>query len=131
MAKRKPIQRSGTTRTPRLPARKKLLFALAINLALFAGLELALRAGGVTPLANREDPLRGFSGLVTVFERDGDVLRTRRAHSTTFNDQSFLARKPTNGLRIFGLGGSSTFGFPWGAEVAFTDVLGDAVAYLR
>jgi tetratricopeptide (TPR) repeat protein len=114
-----------------LTAWKKALFALAINVTFFVLLELALAAGGVTPLAIREDPLRGFSGLVSVFERDGDVLRTRPANATTFNPQSFLAEKPPNGLRIFGLGGSSTFGFPWGADAAFTQILGEAIARLR
>lgn len=114
-----------------LPLWKKALFALAIQVAFFAALELALAVGGVEPLASREDPLRGFSGLVSVFERDGDVLRVGPGHTTTFNAESFLAEKPPNGLRIFGLGGSSTFGFPWGAEAAFTRVLGEAIAELR
>ena len=46
----------------------------------------------------------------------------------TFNDQSFSAHKKADGLRIFCLGGSSSFGLPWGADTAFTGVLGDVLA---
>ena len=55
--------------------------------------------------------------------------RTRAAsRGSTFNDQSFLATKPADGLRLFCLGGSSSFGFPWGAEAAFTSIVGEALA---
>ena len=64
---------------------------------------------------------------MTVFEKDADRYRTRRANVGTFNDQSFLAEKPAEGLRIFCLGGSSSYGYPWGAEAAFTEILGEAV----
>ena len=65
---------------------------------------------------------------MTVFARDGDVYRTRRGNLDTFNAQSFLAKKPADGFRIFCLGGSSSHGFPWGAEAAFTGIVGDALA---
>ena len=108
---------------------KKLLFAAVAVSVFFALIELALWAAGVDTLIEKEDPFRGFSGLVTVFERDGAVYRTRRATiGSTFNDQSFLAKKPANGLRIFCLGGSSSYGFPWGADAAFTAVLGKLLA---
>lgn len=108
---------------------KKLLFA-TISVGLFYGvLEFTLWLAGVRPLITREDPSRGFSGIVTVFERAGDVYRTRRAAAQqSFNEQSFLAEKPADGLRIFCLGGSSAYGFPWGAEAAFTSVLGELLA---
>ena len=83
----------------------------------------------MTTRIEQEDPFRGFSELVTVFEREGEVYRTRRATvGHTFNDQSFVADKPANGLRIFCLGGSSSFGFPWGAEIAFTNIVGEVLA---
>jgi len=107
---------------------KKLLFATVVCVAFFAVVELTLSAMGMPTLIEREDPFRGFSGLVTVFVRDGEVYRTRPGSLPTFNDQSFLANKPANGLRIFCLGGSSSYGFPWGAEIAFTAILGDALA---
>ena len=105
------------------------LFAAVLYVGSFALLEGVLWLAGVPTQLEREDPFRGFSGLVTVFERQGDVHRTRPANTVhTFNDQSFLAEKPGNGLRIFTLGGSSAFGFPWGAEAAFTRLVGDTLA---
>jgi len=128
------MSRNRSRPTPRKPQRrqlslwKKLLFAAVVCLVFFALVELTLWAMGVVTLIAKEDPFRGFSGLVTAFARDGDVYQTRRSNLDTFNDQSFLAKKPADGFRIFCLGGSSSHGFPWGAEAAFTGIVGDAVA---
>ena len=46
---------------------------------------------------------------------------------SSFNPQQFQLRKPPGGYRVFVLGGSSAFGFPWGASVAFCRILGDAL----
>jgi tetratricopeptide (TPR) repeat protein len=116
----------------RFGTRKSWLFAAVLYVGFFSLLEGALWLAGVPTLLEREDPFRGFSGLVSVFERKGDVYRTRPAGKKhTFNDQQFLAEKPENGLRIFTLGGSSAFGFPWGAEAAFTKLVGDTLAALH
>src|SRR5262249_4356782 len=121
--------RSALMGARRIAFRKKCLFSALTCSLVFLLLEVFLWAAGVPTLISREDPLRGFSGLVSGFEREGNVYRTRRAVvETTFNDQSFLADKPAGGLRIFGMGGSSAFGFPWGADVAFTSIVGEAVA---
>jgi len=115
--------------TRHVPVWKKILFATLVVGAFFSVIELLLWSVGVETLIQREDPFRGFSGLLTVFQRDGEVYRTRRATvGNTFNDQSFLAEKPAGGLRIFCLGGSSSYGFPWGAEVAFTSIVGELLA---
>jgi len=106
-----------------------VLIAAFSWLGFFVLLELALWASGVSLLVEREDPFRGFSGLITVFESRGDTYQTRLPKpGGTFNDQSFRARKPTGGVRIFTLGGSSSYGFPWSAPVAFTAILGDVLA---
>ena len=107
---------------------KKLLFAAVVCLTFFILLELTLWTVGIDTLIEQEDPFRGFSSLVTVFEPHGDVYRTRPSNLGSFNDQSFLAEKLDNGYRIFCLGGSSSHGFPWGAEAAFTSIVGEAVA---
>ena len=108
---------------------KKVLFSAITCLVFFAMLELVLWVAGVPTLIEREDPFRGFSGLVKVFQREGPIYRTQPAtRGMTFNDQSFLVTKPSNGLRLFCLGGSSSFGFPWGAEIAFTSIVGEALA---
>jgi Flp pilus assembly protein TadD len=112
-----------------IPLWKRVLFSAAIVGAFFAALEGILFAAGVPTRMQREDPFWGFSGLVSVFERHGDVYRTRFSEPhRVFNDQTFAARKPENGLRIFTLGGSSAYGYPWGADASFTGILGDVLA---
>lgn len=111
-----------------LPFWKKALYGAIAAAIAAGGLELALWAVGVRSVIQREDPSRGFSGLVSVFERAGFVYRTRRfGDASPFNDQSFQADKPENGLRIFTLGGSSAYGHPWGAREAFTAILGEVI----
>lgn len=109
---------------------KRLAFAV-LSLALFFGLsEAALWLFGVRPLAAERDPLRGFSPSVRVFEPadGGRELRTvERAVRHSFRPQRFLAEKPSAGLRLFVIGGSSAYGFPWGAESAFCALLGRAL----
>lgn len=113
---------------------KRLLFSL-IALALFFGLlELLLWAAGTDTLLSWRDPFAGFSEQVRVYEKDAQhgVYRTaRRATRHSFNPQEFLADKPENGFRIFVLGGSSAYGFPWGAGAAFPRALGDALQASR
>ena len=114
---------------PKLATSKKILFSAITCLGFFVILELLLWVAGVPTRIEQEDPFRGFSGRVKVFQREGPLYRTQPAtRGMTFNDQSFLAEKPDTGLRIFCLGGSSSFGFPWGAEAAFTSIVGEALA---
>ena len=115
--------------TGRLSGWKKVLFAACAGLLFFVAVEMVLWMAGAQTLIESEDPFRGFSNLVRVFERHDDVYRTRRSDQyKTFNAQSFSVEKPANGLRLFCLGGSSAYGFPWGADAAFTAILGDALA---
>ena len=110
--------------------RKRVLFALASVLLFLALVELLLAALGVAPLSRERDPLAGFSEKVRVYELDPGrgVYRTRpHAVIHSFHPQEFAARKPDNGYRLFVLGGSSAFGFPWGEEVAFPHPLGAAL----
>ena len=95
----------------------------------FGFLELVLWISGAETQIKKEDPFRGFSSLVKVFEREDDRSKTRYVSlHRTFTDQSFRAEKPDNGFRIFSLGGSSSYGYPWGDEVAFTEILGELIA---
>jgi tetratricopeptide (TPR) repeat protein len=112
-----------------LPLWKRVLFSATIGVGFFVILEVVLALAGVPTRLAREDPFWGFSGLVPVFERDGDAYRTRFTEpNRVFNDQRFAAEKPANGLRIFTLGGSSAYGYPWSADSAFSGVLGDVLA---
>lgn len=89
-------------------------------------LELLLLALGVPTVLEREDPFRGFSGMVPVFQRNSTgaaYTSSRPANEKTFNAQTFLADKPADGFRAFVLGGSSAYGFPWGEQAAFSSIL--------
>lgn len=109
---------------------KRALFAVATLVLFLALVEALLALFGVVPLARERDPLAGFSERVRVYElaADGGVIRTRpQAVVHSFHAQQFAARKPADGYRVFVLGGSSAFGFPWGAQSAFPRLLGAAL----
>ena len=108
---------------------KNTLFGLVAVLLVLGLAELVLWVAGVRTLIDERDPFRGFSDRIRVFEPSGDgIVRTRPAavrHS--FHYEEFAATKPANGFRIFVLGGSSVYGFPWGGRVAFPYLLGRAL----
>ncbi len=109
---------------------KKALFAGVTVVLFFALVESALWAAGVEALWSSLDPFQGFSRNVRVFERDpsGEWFRTTgRAVRHSFNPQQFRASKPADDFRVFVLGGSSAYGFPWGASAAIPRWLGDAL----
>ena len=116
-------------RSTKLTLVRKLLFSGVACIAFIFAVEGILWLVGTETVLEREDPFRGFSRLVSVFELNGDVFRTRQPKGyRTFNDQSFLARKPVDTVRIFCLGGSSAYGFPWDAQVAFPAILADVLS---
>jgi len=108
---------------------KTAIYTVFLWIVLLLGAEGLLWIAGVPTLIERQDPSRGFSGLVPVFAQDGQTMRTQPVlRGEVFNDQSFAATKPEDGLRIFTVGGSSAFGFPWGANASFTGVLQDVLS---
>ncbi len=112
--------------SPQLTLRWQRPLLAAVTLLLFFGaVEIALWAGGVRPLAGGRDPFEGFSERVRVFRLDAEhgVYETAPGAAFSFNEQRFRASKPPEGFRIFVLGGSSAYGFPWGARVAFPQQL--------
>ena len=105
---------------------KRIVFPLVAIGGVLVLAELVLAGVGVTPLAAREDPFHGFSRQLRVFETDTEsgVYRTStRAAQRSFNMQEFPLEKANDELRVFVLGGSSAYGFPWGASRAFSSVL--------
>ncbi len=106
------------------------ILSLISVLLFFVILELILWLGGVPTLLSERDPFQGFSEQVRVFQADKEkeiYKIPRRAILHSFNYQEFKIKKPENGFRLFVLGGSSAYGFPWGAEVAFAKCLGEAL----
>jgi tetratricopeptide (TPR) repeat protein len=113
-----------------MPLWKKLVFGVATIVLLFGGVEMVLWAAGTPTLLSERDPFAGFSRRMPVYELDADdgVYRTlERATRHSFNAQTFASSKPDDGLRIFVIGGSSAYGFPWNADAAFSRHLQDAL----
>jgi Flp pilus assembly protein TadD len=107
---------------------RKCLFAAAACALVLLATEVGLRLAGVEPVLDQEDPFQGFSGQFRAFAPDGEVFRTRHGSPfRVFRDQTFAVTKPADGLRLFTLGGSSAFGFPWDAAAAFPALLGTAL----
>jgi tetratricopeptide (TPR) repeat protein len=106
------------------------IFSLIIVLLFFIILELVLWLAGVPTLLSERDPFQGFSEQVRVFQKDkerGIYKVPSRAILHSFNYQEFKINKLENGFRLFVLGGSSAYGFPWGADAAFPRYLGEAL----
>ncbi len=120
---------TDTPTATRLSVSKKLFFAAIVGALFFIVLEGIFWFSGVETVLETEDPFRGFSTLVKVFQPGRESYQTRQdsAHRT-FNNQSFVLRKPGNGFRFFTLGGSSSYGYPRGAEVAFPAILTELLA---
>jgi tetratricopeptide (TPR) repeat protein len=110
---------------------KHVLFSIVAILLFFGVVEAALYLASVPTLLSERDPFQGFSSEVRAFSRDDakGLYRTPpRAVRHSFNYQEFKIRKPEGGYRVFTLGDSSAYGFPWGGGVAFSRLLGAGLA---
>lgn len=107
-------------RWTRIPWTRKLLYGVATTVAFFLVAETLLTWVGRATIAERGDPFVGFDS-VALFQLDSDSARwrTRPAKLPWFNDQSFTAPKPTDGIRIFCLGGSTTHGRPYDDSLSY------------
>lgn len=117
-------QAKHATAAENLPAWKKLLFALFLVGAFFAGLELILAAVGVRPPLVASDPFVGFAQHIPLFveerEADGRVMMVTAKHKQSFfNLQRFPKQKSTATYRIFCMGGSTTYGNPYTDSTSF------------
>jgi tetratricopeptide (TPR) repeat protein len=109
----------------KIPQAIVVLLALVAPILFFGAVELVLWVGGVRTLAEGRDPFEGFSERGRVFRLDAErgVYETAPGAAFSFNEQRFQAPKPPESFRVFVLGGSSAYGFPWGARVAFPEQL--------
>ncbi len=118
------MQPAGERSVGDLPVWKKLLFSLLAVTLFFGVIELVLAAFGVEPVLYDEDPYVGFSSTVPHFvagtAADGTaVLETARNKLRLFNAQSFARDKGEGVTRVFCLGGSTTYGRPYGDATSF------------
>lgn len=103
---------------------KDVLFTVIVVAVFFGGSELILASIGVRPALLTEDPFVGFAENVPQFAEatgaDGSViLRTANNRRGLFNYQEFPKEKGSDTYRIFCMGGSTTFGRPYGDRVSF------------
>lgn len=82
-------------------------------------LEAGLRIFDVGRPGDNADPFAGFNRSFPLFERQGPVYRTVRAHAPFIAPQEFPAEKPRNGFRVFCFGGSTVYGHPYLGDTAF------------
>ena len=116
-AARRPAGRS-------LPVWKKLLFALVVCLGFFLLVELVLALAGVRPVLYERDPYVGFSSQIPLFVHDAEssdpnALVTARNKQRIFNVQKFSAKKAPGTMRVFCLGGSTTYGHPYDDKTSY------------
>lgn len=95
----------------KLSTPKKLLYSLIVTCGFLVASEFTLYICGVqsSDALNRRDSLT----RKPLFEVTNDHARTLRQRLTYFNDQQFSVKKQPDELRIFCLGGSTTFGRPF------------------
>jgi lysophospholipase L1-like esterase len=95
--------------------------AVAVGLAPFVVGEAVLRIGGWGKLSDAHDPYIGLAAVHPLFElsRDGERYEIPQSRQTFFCPESFSADKPSNGFRIFCLGGSTVQGRPFTIETSF------------
>jgi Flp pilus assembly protein TadD/lysophospholipase L1-like esterase len=105
-----------------LPTWKKAAFGLLTSCLLLAALEGLLALLGTEPLTVEHDPLVGFSSSSPLFvpssDSDGE-LATAQAKLAFFNRQQFPRQKASGTRRIICLGGSTTYGRPYGDTTSF------------
>jgi len=103
----------------------QVLGPLLLTLAIIAGLEGALRLFGFEAhIGGGGDPLLNPEQLFSPITRNGVALLQRHDAPVV----TFLRDKPANGYRVFVVGDSSAFGFPFGPEFAFSRFLQDRLA---
>lgn len=107
-----------------LSRKKKLLFAVCTVCGFFVLLECVFALFGIAPVTHERDPYVGFSASFPLMEEHVDedghvIMRTAENKLDLFNDQSFSQQKPADTLRVFCLGGSTTYGRPYHDPTSF------------
>ena len=108
----------------RIPVWKKGAFALAVLTVFFVLLEMFLFVGGVQSIRYEDDPYVGFTSYFPLFVDQTDVqgqttMVTADNKIHLFVRQQFSRHKDPDTFRIFCMGGSTTYGRPYGDSTSF------------
>lgn len=116
-----PGQHIAAPRRQRSPRWRRLLSQLGLALAVLALAEFGLRAAGLAPSPTQSDPFVGFDGSRPLFVPDttGNFMETAPYKLDHFNPQRFSAEKASQTVRVFCLGGSTTYGRPYDDPTSF------------
>ncbi len=87
-------------------------------------LESGLRLAGMPTLAETRDPFVGFSAQLPLFQeqlgpQQQPLMVTAPDKRVWFNEQAFAAHKPAGTMRVFCLGGSTTYGRPYWDKTSY------------
>ena len=129
----RPEKRASRSRTPSgpeeraptdLPLWKKILFSLLATALFFGAAELALALLGIERDLYDDDPYVGSSSALPHFvpgtSADGaSVFETADNKLRLFHRQQFARVKADGTYRVFCLGGSTTYGRPYGDQTSF------------
>ncbi len=115
---------TSKTKADVLPLWKKLLFAVLATVLFFIVAEGLLAVLGVDSKGYENDPYVGFSGSSSLYVETTDAngmptMERAPGKKALFNQQSFPVRKPDGAYRVFCVGGSTTYGRPYGDVTSF------------
>ncbi len=126
------MQSNGPIQRVELPLKKKLLYALLSVLLFFVAIELILSLANVPPVSESPDPFVGLARTGDLFAKQIINGRTMMVTATNklhlFNSQQFPAKKEEGTYRIFCVGGSTTYGRPYGDSTSFCGWLREFLA---
>ena len=103
---------------------KNLALGLGVTIVFYVLIELILMVAGVTPMYKRTDSSVGFSSYAPLFQKQSQP-NGKGSYSTAhnkfqwFNIQNFPAQKADDVIRIFCIGGSTTYGRPYDDRTSF------------
>ena len=124
-----PVRNAGppleATARPGRSLARDLVMGLAVCFLFFAVIEAVLRIAGVPARDPGDDPFVGFSGTQPLFVVDNGIASTAPAKLRFFNQASFPVKKGPDTIRIFCLGGSTTYGHPFDGRTSFPRWLED------
>jgi tetratricopeptide (TPR) repeat protein len=102
---------------------KKAVYGLLATCIFFLVVESLLAVFHAQPTVAVRDPFVGFESSLPLFvagrDDDGVLLQTATNKLKFFNAQQFTRHKPDDTIRLFCLGGSTTFGRPYDDSTSF------------